>query len=107
MGPPRARRARSRGGPTRRRLPSRPPRPREPGGPPRADRRSRPGWPLLYRNASDVFLASNGHRRGDWILDAAVENQIDSVRGDGRIGQDQGPGELADAKVAYGFDTGS
>src|SRR5215207_4334071 len=106
MGPPRARRARSRGDPRRKRLPSRPPRPREPGGPPRADRRSRPGWPSLYRNASDALLACNGLWRGTWILDAAVEDQIDAVTGDGRIGHSQGPGELADAKVAYSLGTG-
>src|SRR5215212_8245704 len=59
MDPPKARPARSRGGPTRRRLPSRPLRPREPGGPPRADRHSRPGWPSRYRNASDSQVEQN------------------------------------------------
>src|SRR5215211_560484 len=59
MDPPKARPARSRGGPTRRRLLSQPLRPREPGGPPRVDRHSRPGWPSRYRNASDSQVEQN------------------------------------------------
>src|SRR5918994_1555474 len=107
MDPPRARPAPSRGGPARRRPPSPPPRQREPGGPPRADRRTLPGWPSLYRNASGVYLVFDGHRQCARILDPAVEDQVDTVMGDGHLGHEQGPGELADAKVAYCLDTGS
>src|SRR5215218_6077818 len=99
--------ARSRGGPTRRRPPSRPPRPRGPGGPPRADRRTRLGCRSLYRNASDALFAFDGHRGGDRVLDPAIEDQICAVGGDGGIGDDHGTGELADAKISYGLDTGS
>src|SRR5215210_3173464 len=106
MDPPRARPARSRGGPTRRRLPIQPTRPREPGGLPRADRRTLPGWPSRYRNASEPLLTFSGHRRCEGILDPAVEDQICAVEGDRRIGDDQGSDELADAKISYGLYTG-
>src|SRR5918993_2472484 len=107
MDPPRPRPAPGRGGPARRVPPSRPPRQREPGGPPRADQRTLPGWPSLYRNASGVYLVFDGHRRCARILDSAVEDQVDAVMGDGSVGHEQGPGELADAKVPYGLDTAS
>jgi hypothetical protein len=53
-----------------------------------------------------VLFASNGQWRGAWILDPAIEDQIDAVTGDGRIRHKRGPAELADAKVSYGLDTG-
>src|SRR5918994_5982574 len=106
MDPQRARPSRSRGGPTQRRLPIQPPRPREPGGLPRADRRTLPGWLSRYRNASEPLLVFNGHRRGEGILDPAVEDQICAVGGDRRIGEDQGSGEFADPKISYGPNTG-
>src|ERR671921_3037142 len=99
--------ARSRGGPTRKRPPSGPPRQHEPGRPPRADRRTRPGWPSLCRNASDALLAFDDLRGGDRVLDPAIEDQICAVGGDGSIGDDHGTGELADAKISHGIDTGS
>src|SRR5919202_6801572 len=97
---------RSRGDPTPGRPPTRPPRPPERGGSPGAGRRDRPGWTLLWRNASDALLALDGRRRCAWILDPAVEYQVDAAGGDQRVGHDQGSGELADAEITYGLDTG-
>src|ERR671912_1987989 len=97
---------RIRDGPTRRRPPSSLPRPRGPGGPPRADRRTHPGWTSLCRNASFALLTFNGRRGRERILDPALEDYICPATGDRCIADYQGPGELADAKIAYGLDTG-
>src|SRR5829696_7111745 len=85
--------------------PTRPPRPLEPGGSPVAGLHSRPGWLSRYRNASDTLLACNCHRRCAWIFHPSLEDHVDAVGDDQRVGHDQGPGKLADAEVAYGLDT--
>src|SRR5215213_8304803 len=102
-----ARPARSRDGPTRRRPPSPLPRPREPGGPLLADRRTHRGWPSRYRNAPEILLGFDGYRRGVRILDPAVQDQVFAAGGERHIGDDQGPGQLADAEDTHGLDAGS
>ena len=69
-------------------------------------------WTGIEQGRLEAQRATREHLellRERWarILDSAVQDQIDSVRGDGSVGHEQRPGELADAKVAYCLDTGS